>query len=274
MTEQVKFLENFIDRHTSSIIRSKPLQEKVMSSIEESSLVESKPIASLDSTNEPSPEPRTPKERVIYPLEFPIKFGDYGNTSKLFRHEKLTQPPEEASPKVILKEWIMEVKCSSEAIQILSPSMTMPCSLRGTNIEALHNPTVGTSIMYEFLMKSLLGNLPIVPTNKLFNSSLGLFFECCGIAMDVPIIINETDVHLDFHIHAILNFDLLIGCPSKMLFHEKPTHGSLNEEFGKTASISHLDIPKVEHHPNNDPFEEVKFVTPFVPSSPLLELKQ
>jgi hypothetical protein len=131
------------------------------------------------------------------------------------------------------------------------------------NIEALHNPTVGIRIMSEFLAKNLLGNMTLIPTNKLFKSPLGLFFECCGIAKDVPIIINETKVHLDFHIYAILDFDLLIGCPSEMLFHEKPTHGSLNEEFGKTAFVAHLDIPKAEHHPNNDPFEEVKFVTPF-----------
>jgi hypothetical protein len=57
MTEQAKFLENFIDRHTSSTIRTKTLQTKVMSSVEESSLVESKHVASLDSTHEPSSEP-------------------------------------------------------------------------------------------------------------------------------------------------------------------------------------------------------------------------
>ena len=44
----------------------------------------------------------------------------------------------------------MEVKHSSEAIWILSPSMAMPCSLWGTVVEALHNATVGTSIMSEF----------------------------------------------------------------------------------------------------------------------------
>jgi hypothetical protein len=105
----------------------------------------------------------------------------------------------------------MKVKCSSEAIQILSPSTTIPCSLRGMNIEALHNPIVGTSIMLGFLAKNLLGNMPIVPTNKLFKSPLGLFFKCCGIARDMPIIIDKTEVHLDFHIYAILEFDLLIG---------------------------------------------------------------
>jgi hypothetical protein len=181
----------------------------------------------------------------------------------------------EVSPKVEpSKEWLMEVKRSSKAIHILSPSTTMPCSLRGTVVEALHNPSVGTSIMSKFLAKNLLGNMPLVPTNKLFKSSSELIFECCGIAKAMPIIINETEVHLDFHIYAILDFDLLIGYPFEILFQEKPSHGSLNKEFGKTASATHLDITMAEHHPNNDPLEEVKFVTPFVSPSPLLKIKQ
>jgi hypothetical protein len=101
-----------------------------MLSVEKSSLVESKHIPSLDSTREPSPEPRTPKERLIHPSEFPIKFGDYGNTSKYLGHEKLTFPFEKDSPMVKpSKEWLMEVKRSPKAIQILSSSITMPCSL-------------------------------------------------------------------------------------------------------------------------------------------------
>ena len=59
----------------------------------------------------------------------------------------------------------------------------------------------------------------------------------------------------------------------KKLFQEKPSHGSLSEEFGKTASATHLDIPIAEHHPNNDPFEEVKFVTPFISPSPSFKPK-
>ena len=142
-----------------------------MSSIEEASLVESRPVPSLYSTNEPSPEPRTPKKGVIYPSEFSIEFGDFGNTSNYFGHKKLTRPSKEVSPKIEpSKAWLLEVKCSSEAIRILSPSTTMPCSLRGTNIEALQNPTVRTSIMSEFLVKNLLGNIPLIPTNKLFKS--------------------------------------------------------------------------------------------------------
>jgi hypothetical protein len=87
MTEQVEFIEHFIAKHTSSVIKTKPLEAKVMSSVDESSLVESKLAPSLGSTYEPPPEPRTPKERVIHPSEFSIKFKDYGNTSKLSQHE-------------------------------------------------------------------------------------------------------------------------------------------------------------------------------------------
>ena len=100
MTEQVKFLESFLETYSSPIMRNRILQAKVMSSIEEASLVKSRPVPSLDSTNEPSPEPRTPKERVIYPSEFPIEFGDFVNTSEYFGHKKLTRRSKEVSPKM------------------------------------------------------------------------------------------------------------------------------------------------------------------------------
>jgi len=94
----------------------------------------------------------------------------------------------------------MEVKHASKAIQILSPSTAIPCSIRGTNREALHNPIVRTNIMLEFLAKNLLGNMPLVPTNKLFKSSLALIFECCGIARDVPIIIDKIEDGIDVEV--------------------------------------------------------------------------
>ena len=98
MMEQVKFLENLLKRYASFVMETRTLQAKVMSSVDESSLVESKLIPSLGSTHEPSPEPRTPKERVIHPSEFPIEFKDYGNILKLLRHENHTHPLEEVSP--------------------------------------------------------------------------------------------------------------------------------------------------------------------------------
>ena len=123
MMEQVKFLENFLKRHTSSVMKTRTTQAKVMLSVEKSALVESKPITSLGSTHVPLPEPQTLKETIIHPSEFSIKFEDYGNTSKLSWHEKHTK---DVSPRTKpSKEWLMELKRSSKAIQILSPSTAM-----------------------------------------------------------------------------------------------------------------------------------------------------
>jgi hypothetical protein len=193
----------------------------------------------------------------------------------------------EVSPNVEpSKEWLIEIKRSSKAIQILSPSLTISCSLEGTPIEALHNPTVGTSIMSEFLAKNLLGNMPLILTNQLFKSPLGLFFECCGIARAMPITIDKTKVHLDFHIYAILEFDLLIGHPREKLFQKKPFHGGLDKNLGTTTSATPIPCPEhpmTKHFPNRNPFEEAKFISPFVSPklacetecipSPSLELK-
>jgi len=82
--------------------------------------------------------------------------------------------------------------------------------------------------------------MPLVLTNKLFKSTSGLIFECCGIARAVPIKIDEIEVFIDFHVFAILEFELLIGHPLDNL----SPHGSLNKEFGKTASATHSKSPK------------------------------
>ena len=95
----------------------------------------------------------------------------------------------------------------------------------------------------------------LVPTNKLFKSPLGLFLECRGIARAMPIIIDKIEVFIDFHIYAILEFDILIGYPLENLIQEKPSYGSLDEKFGKTTSaipIFHPEIPMAKHYPNQD----------------------
>ena len=58
---------------------------------------------------------------------------------------------------------------------------------------------------------TLVGDKSLTPTDKYFRSPYGLFFECRGIAWDVPITIDKIEVHLDFDVYDILNFDLLLG---------------------------------------------------------------
>jgi hypothetical protein len=98
MMEQVEYLESFIVKHTSFVIRTKPFQTTVMSSVGESSSVETKHIPSLSLTYEPPPKPRTLKERVINPLEFPINFKKYGRTSSLSWHEENIFLSKEVAP--------------------------------------------------------------------------------------------------------------------------------------------------------------------------------
>jgi len=80
----------------------------------------------------------------------------------------------------------------------------------------------------------------------------------------VPAIIDKIEVFIDFHIFAILEFDLLIDYPLENLVKEKPSHGSLDEKFRKTASATPIPCPEspmAKHNPNHDPFKEVKFIS-------------
>ena len=78
-----------------------------------------------------------------------------------------------------------------------------------------------------------MGNKPLTPTDKYFEIPSGLYFECRGIARDVPITIDKLEVHLDFYIYDILDFDLLLG-----LRLEKTSHGSLDEKLRETSSAT------------------------------------
>ena len=97
------------------------------------------------------------------------------------------------SSKSMNEEWSKAVKRSSEAIRISSPTMTICCSIWGTAIEALHDSSVEACIMSEFLMDTFIGSMPLDPTDILFRSPSGLFFECRGIARAVPAKIDKIE---------------------------------------------------------------------------------
>jgi hypothetical protein len=82
---------------------------------------------------------------------------------------------------------------------------------------------MGSHAMNQILVSTL------VLTNKLFKGPLGLFFECCGITRAMQVIIEKIEAFIDFHIYAILEFDILIGYPLENLIQVKPSQGSLNK---------------------------------------------
>ena len=114
-------------------------------------------------------------------------------------------------------DWSKEAKHASEAIQISPTSATIPCFMKGNDVEALHDPAVEVCILPEYLLDTLVGNKPLTPTDRYIKSPSGLYFECRGIARDVPITIDKIEVHLYFYIYDILDFDLLLGLPLEKL---------------------------------------------------------
>ena len=109
--------------------------------------------------------------------------------------------------------------------------------------------------------------MPLDPTDRLFRSPSGLFFECRGIARAVPVKIDKIEVRLDFYVYPIVDFELLIGFPLENLLQEKSSQGSLSYEFGETAftpPITYLEIPMVEHHDDHNLFEETMLASPFI----------
>ena len=70
--------------------------------------------------------------------------------------------------------------------------------MNGNIVEALHDLVIEVCLIPECLLDTLVGNKPLTPTDKYFKSSSRLYFECRGIARDVPITIDKLEVHLDF----------------------------------------------------------------------------
>jgi hypothetical protein len=105
--------------------------------------------------------------------------------------------------------------------------------MKGNVVGALHDPTAEVCIIPECLLNTLVDNKPLTPTDKYFKHPTGLFFECRGIARDVP-------KRQNLYIYDILDFDLLLGCPlDKFLISRQ---GSLDEMLRENASIPLLPL--------------------------------
>ena len=66
----------------------------------------------------------------------------------------------------------------------------------------------------------------------------------------MPITIDKIEVHLDFYIYNILDFDLLLGLPLEKLL---ASYGSLDEKLRETGSATatpHLENLRPSHFPS------------------------
>ena len=107
-----------------------------------------------------------------------------------FSSPNIASPPDPFS-EALLKEDKREESSNgiidfSEAVWIDSPSITIPCSIRGIDVEAQLIPNMEGNIMLWHLAHTLLGSVSLKPSGKLFESCpFGHILECRGIASAV-----------------------------------------------------------------------------------------
>ena len=253
--ERIEILDLLLETSSSHTYHNEPHRESIH---ESPSTAKSEPSSSTfqDFSVESSPEPRTPKEEEIQPSMFASPFKDNRQQNPRNtcndRYEKEPTVPHLPSSNSILnmftkEELSKELRRTSEAIRASSSSPTISCAMRGTTVEALHDPSAEACIITENRMETLVGRKPLIPSDKLLLSNRYGYFECRGIARDVLIIIDEIEVSLDFYIFPIMDFGLLIGYPlEKILLHRKSSQGSLNDDLEKTAAT--IPIPVPEQH--------------------------
>jgi hypothetical protein len=79
--------------------------------------------------------------------------------------------------------------------------------------------------------------------------------ECCGVVRSVPVVANEAEIFLDFHVYDNSDIPILIGRPTKRLFQEM-ANGSLVVQLGEstqTISLAHARNAIAKFH---DRFED------------------
>ena len=78
----------------------------------------------------------------------------------------------------------------------------------------------------------------------------------------MPITIDKLEVHLDFYIYDILDFDLLLGLPLEKLL---ASHGSLDEKLRETGSATTTSCSEnllAKPLPEQNPLKEMMHTSP------------
>ena len=131
-----------------------------------------------------------------------------------------------------------KMELSSEALQIRSPPSTLPCIIKGTQVDTLYSPTVRSNIISSECTFRHLWDEPLVQTDKTFQSPSGEILESYGTLQNVSIRHKDVEIILDIHMFNIQDFDLLIGRAIKKLLMDAPTQNKLEVHLGKeTISV-------------------------------------
>ena len=115
-------------------------------------------------------------------------------------------------------------------------------------MDVLHNPTIGANLISDEFALAFLGNEFLVPTDRKLKRSVGSLVSSYGVIKNVSPRHDDVRVIMDFHVFEDLNFDFLIGYPTKAFLKDVLNSETLNIKIGKesyfvpiTRSSSHAD---------------------------------
>ena len=152
---------------------------------------------------------------MIHPLEYPLNietdlFANYGNVSKQpVQKRNHNAPKEQVSSRleacyvketaqelmtVMSSEWLKKSEASFDVIRLLSCFTTIHCLISRTPVDSLYDPTVGASVLSKNLALALLGEEPLVSTEKFLKLPSRELVESCGLAQNVSVVINKVHV--------------------------------------------------------------------------------
>ena len=101
---------------------------------------------------------------------------------------------------------------------------------------------------------TLLGAVTLRLSDKLFKRCpFGHILKYQRVASVVPLTLEKIEVHLDFHILYVLNFDILQGYPLEnfLTSHQESLDELLRETTSATAT-SYLENPRAKLHPEQN----------------------
>jgi hypothetical protein len=158
-------------------------------------------------------------------------------------------------------EWLEESELSPEIIRLDSPSIIIRYQLNKAPFDTFYNPLVDVNIMSILFVQDFLKDMPLDPTSKLLKSLLGRIVPSSGILCALPILVNDTQVLLNFYIFDGEQFNVLIGQPIERLIQEGQTR-KLNIKLGKNIELSmpitHSLNTRIEPLPKSDPIERLR----------------
>ena len=96
-------------------------------------------------------------------------------------------------------------------------------------------PTVGANLISDEFVLAFLDDEILVPTDRKLKRSVGSLVSSYGVIKNVSLRHDDVRVVLDFHVFEGLNFDFLIGYPTKAFLKDVLNSETLNIKIGKES---------------------------------------